>query len=159
MGERTASAAETSINLLGGFSVTVAGRPVADRWRLRKAKTRETARPRARASVASGHRDNGQRDADPLATANNLHQLIHYPAHDEQNRSHSATTWYGSAPAGLTVDVEVFERAAADALRTGGITELQAQWSMGRPAVARGPVCRLGRRTPGIDSMKPMPPW
>ena len=39
MGGETASAAETSIRMLGGFTVTVAGQPVADRWRLRKAKT------------------------------------------------------------------------------------------------------------------------
>jgi hypothetical protein len=37
--EETASAAEVHVSLLGGFSVTVNGQPVPDRWRLRKAKT------------------------------------------------------------------------------------------------------------------------
>ena len=37
--EEIASAAEVHVALLGGFSVTVNGQPVPDRWRLRKAKT------------------------------------------------------------------------------------------------------------------------
>ena len=59
---------------------------------------------------------------------------------------------------GLTVDVEVFERAAADALRTGGITELQEQ-----RLIVAGPLLQEDQYAdwagPGIDSMKPMPPW
>ena len=33
------SSREIQISLLGGFSVTIDGEPVPDRWRLRKAKT------------------------------------------------------------------------------------------------------------------------
>ena len=35
----SAPAAAVRVSLLGGFSVTVDGQPVTDRWRLRKAKT------------------------------------------------------------------------------------------------------------------------
>ena len=40
--EEIASAAEVRVAPLGGFSVTVNGQPVPDRWRLRKAKTLDT---------------------------------------------------------------------------------------------------------------------
>src|SRR5215212_3647091 len=136
MGGKTVAAAETSIRMLGGFSVTVAGQQVADRWRLRKAKTLVKL-----LALAPGHRlhreivvDRLWRDADPQATANNLHQLMH-----TIRRMMGAGSMTLSddvvrlCPAGgLTVDVDVFERAAADGLRTGNITELQAavdQWT------------------------------
>jgi DNA-binding SARP family transcriptional activator len=116
--------------LLGGFSVTVAGRPVADRWRLRKAKTLVKL-----LALAPGHRlhrdivaDSLWRDADPQATANNLHQLMHTIRRmmGAESITLSDDVVRLCPGDGLTVDVEVFERAAADALRTGGITELQA---------------------------------
>jgi len=136
MGGKTVSAAETSIRMLGGFSVTVGGQRVGDRWRLRKAKTLVKL-----LALAPGHRlhreivvDRLWRDADPQATANNLHQLMH-----TIRRMMGAGSMTLSddvvrlCPAGgLTVDVDVFERAAADGLRTGNITELQAavdQWT------------------------------
>jgi hypothetical protein len=40
--EEIASAAEVRVALLGGFSVTVNGQPVPDRWRLRKARALDT---------------------------------------------------------------------------------------------------------------------
>ncbi len=154
MGGGTASATETSIRMLGGFTVTVAGQPVADRWRLRKAKTLVKL-----LALAPGHRlhrdivvDSLWRDADPQATANNLHQLMH-----TIRRMMGAGSITLSddvvrlCPAGgLTVDVEVFERAAADGLRTGDITALQAavdRWT--GPTATRRPVRRLGRRASG----------
>jgi len=77
MGETT-SPAETCIVLLGGFSVSVAGQPIADRWRLRKAKTLVKL-----LALAPGHRlhrdivvDLLWPEAEPQATANNLHQLV-----------------------------------------------------------------------------------
>jgi DNA-binding SARP family transcriptional activator len=136
MGGKTVSAAQTSIRMLGGFSVTVAGQRVADRWRLRKAKTLVKL-----LALAPGHRlhreivvDSLWRDADPQATANNLHQLMHtirrMMGAGSITLSDDVVRLYPAG--GLTVDVEAFERTAADGLRTGNITELQAavdQWT------------------------------
>ena len=130
MGGKTASAAETSISMLGGFSVTVAGQPVADRWRLRKAKTLVKL-----LALAPGHRlhrdvvvDSLWRDGDPQATANNLHQLMHTTRRMMGAESITLSDDVVRLCPGdsLTVDVDVFERAAADGLRAGDITALQA---------------------------------
>jgi DNA-binding SARP family transcriptional activator len=126
----TASAAETCIVLLGGFSVTVAGQPIADRWRLRKAKTLVKL-----LALAPGHRlhrdivvDSLWPDTDPQATANNLHQLVHTIRHMMGAESITlADDVVRLCPAGgLIVDVDVFEQAAANARSTGDITELRA---------------------------------
>ena len=50
--DETTSAAEVHVSLLGGFAVTVAGEPVEDRWRLRKAKTLVKLLALARTSAA-----------------------------------------------------------------------------------------------------------
>ena len=73
------SSCEIRISLLGGFSVAVAGQPVPDRWRLRKAKTLVKL-----LALAPGHRlhrdivvDRLWPDAEPQAAANNLYQVVH----------------------------------------------------------------------------------
>jgi DNA-binding SARP family transcriptional activator len=68
------------IRLLGGFDVTVAGRPVAAAaWRLRKAKTLVKL-----LALAGGHRMHREAlvavlwpDRDGEAAANNLHQALY----------------------------------------------------------------------------------
>jgi predicted ATPase/DNA-binding SARP family transcriptional activator len=68
------------IRLLGGFEVTVAGRPVAaDAWRLRKAKTLVKL-----LALAHGHRLHREAlmavlwpDRDGVSAANNLHQALY----------------------------------------------------------------------------------
>jgi len=77
--EETAPAADVHISLLGGFSVTIGGRPVEDHWRLRKAKTLVKLLALARGHWL--HRDVVAAflwsDAEPQAAFNNLHQVIH----------------------------------------------------------------------------------
>jgi DNA-binding SARP family transcriptional activator len=75
----TASAADIHVSLLGGFSVAVAGQPVSDHWRLRKAKTLVKL-----LALAPGHRIHREvavgvlwPDAEPQVAANNLHQILH----------------------------------------------------------------------------------
>ncbi|MER8187163.1 BTAD domain-containing putative transcriptional regulator [Kitasatospora sp. NPDC094015] len=71
---------EVRIRLLGGFEVTVADRPVAPgAWRLRKARSALKL-----LALAPGHRlhrdqvyDRLWPDLDPVAAANNLHQVLH----------------------------------------------------------------------------------
>jgi DNA-binding SARP family transcriptional activator len=125
-----APAAETCIRLLGGFSVTVAGHPVANRWRLRKAKTLVKL-----LALAPGHRlhreivvDSLWRDADPQATANNLHQLVHTIRNMMGAESITLTddVLRLCPGGGMTVDVDVFEQTAAHARRTGDLTALKA---------------------------------
>ena len=128
MGETT-SPAETCIVLLGGFSVSIAGQPIADHWRLRKAKTLVKL-----LALAPGHRfhrdtviDRLWPGAEPQAAANNLHQLVY--AIRRMMGTESITISddvVRLCPAGgLTVDVDAFEQAAAHARSTGDITELQ----------------------------------
>jgi DNA-binding SARP family transcriptional activator len=72
--------AGVGIRLLGGFEVTVAGRPVAaDAWRLRKAKTLVKL-----LALARGHRLHREAlvavlwpDRDGTSAANNLHQALY----------------------------------------------------------------------------------
>jgi DNA-binding SARP family transcriptional activator len=128
MGETT-SPAETCIVLLGGFSVSVAGQPIADRWRLRKAKTLVKL-----LALAPGHRlhrdivvDLLWPEAESQATANNLHQLVHAIRRMMGTESITVTDdVVRLCPAGgLTVDVDVFEQAAAYARSTGDIAALR----------------------------------
>src|ERR1700680_2523524 len=73
-------ALKVRVNLLGGFSVSVAGRPIPDSaWRLRKAKDLIKL-----LSLAPGRRLHREQvmeklwtDLAPAAAANNLHQSIH----------------------------------------------------------------------------------
>lgn len=129
MGE-TASPAAIDIVLLGGFSVTIAGQPIADQWRLPKAKTLVKL-----LALAPRHRlhrdiviDSLWPDGDPQATANNLYQVLHTIRHMMGAESIALTDEVVRlCPAGgLTVDVDVFERAAANARSTGDIANLQA---------------------------------
>jgi DNA-binding SARP family transcriptional activator len=121
-------AAAVRVSLLGGFSVTVDGQPVTDRWRLRKAKTLVKL-----LALAPGHRlhrdvvvDQLWPDTEPDSAANNLHQIVHnirrmigpisIVLNDDLVRL--------GPTGGLSVDVDVFEEAAAAARRTGDITAL-----------------------------------
>ena len=123
------SSCEIQISLLGGFSVTINGEPVPDRWRLRKAKTLVKL-----LALASGHWlhrdlvvDRLWPDTEPQVAANNLYQLVH---------SVRRTLGGGSITlsddvvrlcptGGLTVDVDQFEQAASTARSSSDITALQ----------------------------------
>jgi predicted ATPase/DNA-binding SARP family transcriptional activator len=129
MGE-TALAAEVHVSLLGGFSVTVNGEPVPDRWRLRKAKTLVKL-----LALAPGHRlrrevvvDRLWPDTEPQVAANNLHQIVHTIRRmmGPESITISDDVVRLCPAGGLTVDVDQFERAAATARSGGQITELQA---------------------------------
>jgi predicted ATPase len=109
-----------SITLLDGFDAAVDGKAVPDTaWRLRKA--RELVKLLALARGHRLHREQAMdvlwQDRPPASAANNLHQAVHaarqalgtdvIEVRDEQLRLHAA------------VDVDEFERAAADARRLG----------------------------------------
>ena len=125
----TTSPAETRIALLGGFSVSIAGQPIADHWRLRKAKALVKL-----LALAPGHRLHRDVVADtlwpgvqPQATANNLHQVVHAIRRMMGTESITVTDdVVRLCPAGgLIVDVDAFEQAAVHARSTGDVTELQ----------------------------------
>jgi len=125
----TASATDVQVSLLGGFSLAIAGQPVPDPWRLRKAKTLVKLlclAPRHRL-----HRDVvAERlwpDAEPEAATNNLHQTLH---HLRRKIGPTLIAFVDDVvvlcPTGpLTVDVDVFEQAATAARRSGGIDALR----------------------------------
>jgi DNA-binding SARP family transcriptional activator len=133
MGETT-SDAEICISLLGGFSVAVAGKPVEDHWRLRKAKTLVKL-----LALAPGHwlhraivEDILWPDTQPQAAANNLHQILHsvrrmlgrasITLHDDVIRL---------CPGGrLNVDVDAFEQASAKAHRSNELTDLEEAFAL-----------------------------
>jgi DNA-binding SARP family transcriptional activator/predicted ATPase len=127
---KTALAAEVHVSLLGGFSVTVNGEPVPDRWRLRKAKTLVKL-----LALASGHRlhrdtvvDSLWPDTELQEAANNLYQIVHTVRRMLGAGSITVTDdVVRLCPGGgLTVDVDKFEQAAAAARSTSDVTELQA---------------------------------
>jgi predicted ATPase/DNA-binding SARP family transcriptional activator len=138
-----AETAEVEISLLGGFAVRVNGRPVVEGWRLRKAKTLVKL-----LALAEGHRLHRGVLAewlwpglDAAAAANNLHQALHV-ARRVLGMSAPGCRLLELrddlvvlCPAGhLTVDVEVFEAAAARAIRSGDVAQLWAAvqlWSGG----------------------------
>jgi hypothetical protein len=114
--------------LLGGFSVTVNGRPIDDRGRLRKAKTLVKL-----LALAPGHRlhrntvvDRLWPDTDPEAAANNLHQIVYTIRHmmGAESITLSEDVVRLCPAGGLCVDVDVFEHTAATARRTGDLTAL-----------------------------------
>lgn len=127
--EEIASAAEVHVALLGGFSVAVNGQPVPDRWRLRKAKT--LVKLLALAPRHRLHRDVVSErlwpDVEPDAASNNLHQTLH------QLRRKIGPTLIAFTDdivalcptGGLTVDVDVFEQAAATARNSGDLDALR----------------------------------
>ena len=124
------------IGLLGGFTTAVDGALVADRWRLRKARTLVKL-----LALAPGHRMHRDTvieqlwpDAAPTSAANNLHQAVHAArsvlgAHRIGLRGDILTLCPDDE---LEVDVDVFERAAAHARATGDVAALRealARWS------------------------------
>lgn len=125
------------ISLLGGFSVCVAGKPVDRGWRLNKAKTLV----KLLALAPQQHRLHRDQvveilwpDAEMRAAANNLHQVVH-AARSTVGPGlivlHNDMVQLGS-DAGLTVDVDLFDRAAATARASGDVAALQgalALWS------------------------------
>ena len=127
--EEIAPAAEVHVSLLGDFAITVAGEPVEDHWRLRKAKTLVKL-----LALAPRHRlhravvvERLWPDAEPEAAANNLHQIVH-----TIRRMMGATSIALNddvvrlCPAGgLIVDVDVFEQAAAHARSSSDVPTLQ----------------------------------
>ena len=123
------SSREIQISLLGGFSVTIDGEPVPDRWRLRKAKTLVKL-----LALAPGHRlhrdlvvDRLWPDTEPQLAANNLYQLVHTIRRMLGGGSITLSDdVVRLCPAGgLTVDVDQFEQAASTARNSGDITALQ----------------------------------
>jgi DNA-binding SARP family transcriptional activator len=128
------SAAEVCIFLLGGFSVVIRGQPVADHWRLRKAKTLVKL-----LALAPRHRlhrdaivDTLWPNAAPEAASNNLHQLLHnirrMMGPESITLSDGVVHLYPSGD--LYVDVDAFERAAAHARRSNDLVALQDALSL-----------------------------
>src|SRR6476620_1248591 len=107
-----------SVKLLGGFEATVDGVVVPDStWRLKKA--RELVKLLALARGHRLHRDQALdvlwRELAPAAAANNLHQAVHVA-----RRALGADAIEGRDEVlslAADVDVDVLERAAADARR------------------------------------------
>ena len=127
--------AGVTINLLGGFAATVDGAPVPDNgWRLRKA--RELVKLLALTPGRRVHREQAMEalwpDRDPGAAANNLHQAVHVARRtlgaaaivvfDEQLRLSDE----------VDVDVDRFERAAAEARGEGSAAARSSRSSPGR---------------------------
>ena len=125
----TAPVADVHVCLLGGFSVSVGGQPIEEHWRLRKAKTLVKL-----LALAPGHwlhRDivveSLWPNAEPEAASNNLHQIVH---NIRRMMGPESVAIHGEVvrlcPAGgLSVDVDLFEQAAARARRSSDIAELQ----------------------------------
>lgn len=129
-----AAAAAVHVSLMGGFGATIAGEPISDRWRLRKARTLVKL-----LALAPGHRMHRDAvlellwpDADPDAAGNNLNQAVH-----------AARQVLGPTRIGLlddilalcpddalSVDVEVFEAAAAEARASGDVDALRHALSL-----------------------------
>ena len=86
------SSREIQISLLGGFSVTIDGEPVPDRWRLRKAKTLVKL-----LALAPGHRlhrdlvvDRLWPDAEPQAGGQQpVSARAQHPAHAGRRIDHT----------------------------------------------------------------------
>jgi predicted ATPase len=120
-----------TIELLGGFVAHVDGKPVPERaWRLRKA--RELVKLLALAPGQRLHREQAMdtfwRDKDPEAAANNLHQAVHVA-----RRALGADALQlrdDLLRLSAQVDVSSFERAAADARRTGTPAAYRAALSL-----------------------------
>jgi len=127
--ERIVSAAKVHVALLGGFSVTVNGQPVPDRWRLRKAKT--LVKLLALAPKHRLHRDVVSDrlwpDAELEAAANNLYQIMFAIRHMLGSASITLNEdVLGLCPVGdLTVDVDQFVQAAAAARSSSEISALR----------------------------------
>ncbi len=107
----------------------VAGQPVADRWRLRKAKT--LVKLLALAPGHGLHRDVVVEilwpDAEPRAAANNLHQVVHGVRRmmGPGSIAFMADVVRLGPDGEVSVDVDLFEAAAVRARTDGDITALQ----------------------------------
>jgi predicted ATPase/DNA-binding SARP family transcriptional activator len=136
----TAPSVELRVQLLGGFGVWVDGRPVPDRWRLRKAKS--LVKLLALAPEHQLHREvlieRLWPDHPPVAAANNLHQALY--------AARRAITAAGAPPsvlvlrnaivalcpnAALVVDSDVFLRSAAAAEDVAGLRAALELWTGG----------------------------
>src|SRR5262245_10664328 len=112
----------TRIELLGGFSAVVDGRPVPDgAWRLKKA--RELVKLLALTPQHRLHREQAMdtfwREKSPDAAANNLHQALHVARRALCPDAIELRDELLQLGAGVTVDVDEFERAAVEARRAG----------------------------------------
>jgi predicted ATPase/predicted negative regulator of RcsB-dependent stress response len=118
-----AAGPKPSVTLLGGFAAAVGGAPVLDSsWRLRKAK--ELVKLLA---LADGHRLHREQamdalwpDRDPGAAANNLNQAVH--AARRALGADAIALHDGLLRLEVDLDVDAFERAAADARRERSAT-------------------------------------
>ena len=106
------------IRLLGGFSVAVAGTPVSDPWRLRKARTLVKL-----LALAPGHRQPRDQVTEVLwpgasrrAGINNFHQVVHAVRRviGPDAIALDDTVVRLNSPDVVTVDIDDFERAADD---------------------------------------------
>jgi predicted ATPase len=109
-----------TVRLLGGFSATVDGEPVPERaWRLKK--SRELVKLLALAPGRRLHREQVMdalwRDRGPASAANNLHQAVHVARRALDANAIEVRDELVALVA--EVDVDLFERAVADAQRMG----------------------------------------
>ena len=117
------------IALLGGFTVSVDGIGVSERWRLRKAKTIVKL-----VALAPGHRVHRDvlieqlwPEADPVVGANNFHQALH-AARRIVGAEHLVLCDDMVVLAGegaLSVDVDDFDAAAARAASSGAAEDVR----------------------------------
>ena len=122
---------DVRIGLLGGFGAVRDGEPVpSGAWRLRKA--RELVKLLA---LASGHRLHREQamdllwsESDPAAAANNLNQVVHVARRALGGDAIEARD--GLLRLKAEVDVNVFERVAADARRAGAPSGYRAALSL-----------------------------
>ncbi|MGW0416015.1 tetratricopeptide repeat protein [Streptomyces collinus] len=135
---------DVCIRLLGGFAVTVEGRPVAaGAWRLRKARSLLKL-----LSLAPGHRMHRERiydllwpDLDRAAAANNLHQVLHavrralasagargelVVLRDDMVVLGGDRDEDGGGDGGVRIDLDAFDAAARRASDGGGVADHRA---------------------------------
>ncbi len=119
------------IRLLGGFAAVRDGQPVPrEAWRLRKA--RELVKLLALAPGQRLHREQAMDvlwgERDPAAAANNLNQVVHVARGALGPETIEARD--GLLRLEAEVDVDAFERAAADARRVGASSAYRAALSL-----------------------------
>src|SRR6266850_2037042 len=126
------------IHLLGPFRVVVDGRAVADRCFTRR-KPKHLIKLLALQTHHQFHREQAMellwRDSDPEAANNNLNKAIHMARRALEPKLKSAADSHFiitqaqqivmRAPERLWIDVDVFEDAAAKALKTGNVASYE----------------------------------
>jgi predicted ATPase len=122
---------DVTIRLLGGFAAVRDGQPVPrEAWRLRKA--RELVKLLALAPGQRLHREQAMDvlwgERDPAAAANNLNQVVHVARGALGPETIEARD--GLLRLEAEVDVDAFERAAADARRVGAPSAYRAALSL-----------------------------